>query len=181
MKKQRKIIDVGGSSSVELNVMPFIDIFSLLCTFLLFSAVFISIGILEVQVPFLTNAAPPPEKKVPKRELVVNIHLAKDKVTLNSNFSQPPENKQKEDFPTDKKGLQDFHEALVRLKNDNVDADSATLMVDDDVVYQLMISTLDEIKLIVAKDKVENSSGEKALGKRVPGLFPKVVIGNVLL
>ena len=58
--------------------MPFVDIFSLLTTFLLFSAVFVKIGILEVQVPFLSNAAPPPDEK-PSRSISVNVDMENDK------------------------------------------------------------------------------------------------------
>lgn len=49
-KKKRKQLE---SQSAQLNIMPFIDIFSMLNTFLLISASFVSIGILKVQVPFL--------------------------------------------------------------------------------------------------------------------------------
>ena len=44
-------------SESKLLSWNIIDIFSLLCTFLLFSAVYVSIGIQTVQVPFFTNAA----------------------------------------------------------------------------------------------------------------------------
>ena len=71
-KKKRMGADGGGS--IELNVMPFIDVFSLLTTFLLFSAVFVQIGILEVQVPFLSNSNPPDNSK-PSRDLSIKLDV----------------------------------------------------------------------------------------------------------
>jgi biopolymer transport protein ExbD len=56
-----------GYRDIELNIMPFIDVFSLLNTFLLLSAVFFSLGMLEVQLPFFSNA--PQKDSKPTRDL----------------------------------------------------------------------------------------------------------------
>ena len=80
MKKKKASMGIAPPGAVELNVMPFIDIFSLLCTFLLMSAVFLSIGILEVQVPFLTNAAMSEAKK--KEKLKERLQLLKEKLQI---------------------------------------------------------------------------------------------------
>lgn len=74
---------------IELNIMPFIDIFSLLNTFLLFSAVFLSVGVIEVQVPFLTNAAPD-TKQENTRERKINIDVQRDKLILTESWTMPP-------------------------------------------------------------------------------------------
>ncbi len=69
-KKRRKKHEVKVKSA-ELNIMPFIDIFSMLNTFLLISAAFINLGIIKVQVPFLSNA--PQDKTKPTRTLEINV------------------------------------------------------------------------------------------------------------
>ena len=60
----------------ELNIVPFIDVFSMLNTFLLMTAVFTAIGIIEVQIPFLTSAPPPKEELT--RSLDVKVDMEKD-------------------------------------------------------------------------------------------------------
>ena len=72
-KKKRSI----PYKDVELNIMPFIDIFSMLNTFLLFSAVFLSVGVLEVQIPFLSNQ-PPPDDPKDSRLFQVNVDVSKE-------------------------------------------------------------------------------------------------------
>ena len=54
-KRRKQKAGFVEGAPVELNVMPFIDVFSLLTTFLLFSAAFITIGILEVQIHYFRN------------------------------------------------------------------------------------------------------------------------------
>lgn len=88
-KKKRKRKE---PKAAELNIMPFIDIFSMLNTFLLVSAAFVNIGILEVQVPFLTNA--PPDKDKPTRSLDVKVDVDKEKAQLTTAWTQPPKDEQ---------------------------------------------------------------------------------------
>ena len=71
-KKKKKL----GYRDISLNIMPFIDVFSLLNTFLLMSAVFLSVGIIEVQIPFLTSA--PPDKKQDDKSCSVKIDMSKE-------------------------------------------------------------------------------------------------------
>ena len=160
-----------ATSGVELNIMPFIDIFSLLCTFLLFSAVFISIGIHVVQVPFLTNAAP--SKEEGQRSLSVKVDASLQSVELSTYWSTPPEDKQTTQFLLTGDGLMQFHEALVKLRDGHPEADKVDLFVDNDLTYEQMIKLLDMIKLrAVGKGNDVGSSLD---------LFPKVVLGSVLL
>ena len=49
-KKRKK----AAYNEIVLNIMPFIDVFSMLNTFLLYSAVFLAVGIIEVQIPYLS-------------------------------------------------------------------------------------------------------------------------------
>ena len=54
-KRKKKKKHEPKAAEAELNIMPFIDIFSMLNVFLLVSATFINIGLIRVQVPFLTG------------------------------------------------------------------------------------------------------------------------------
>ena len=74
-KRRKKIV----YRDIQLNIMPFIDVFSLLNTFLLMSAVFLSVGIIEVQIPFLTSA--PPEKQ-DEKFCDVKVDMEKEKIEV---------------------------------------------------------------------------------------------------
>ena len=151
--------------------MPFIDIFSLLNTFLLFTATFVSIGLLQVQVPFLSNATP---DKKPTRSLDVNIDLSRDKIVLRTAYTTAPTNKSSSSFSASPEGIAAFHRALIDLKHRNPKDDKVTLYSDEDVSYHKLVEVLDAIKI---DDSIDTSDGITDNNK----LFPKVVMGSVLL
>ena len=179
MARHKKKKNMAPSAQeVELNVMPFIDIFSLLCTFLLFSAVFVSIGILEVQIPFLTNAAPPQDLES-KRLLDVKIDVEMERVELTTSFTKAPIDENRQFFSRDESGLSQMHAKLIELRDDYEDTDKVTLFVDDEILYEDLVKVLDQIKLRFPGDPGFDTQGSS---KGVEtSLYPKVVMGSVLL
>lgn len=182
--KKKKKKSAGGDSTVELNLMPFIDIFSLLTTFLLFSAVFVQIGILEVQVPFLSNAAQPDDEK-PSRTIVVNVDVQKEKLAIETSWSAPPEDQQKHEYSHDEQGILEMHNKLVELRIENAETDKVTLFADDDVPYEQVSKILDAVKLLREGDPpVPNSdtaSPDQDDRMSKIYLYKKVVMGSVML
>ena len=178
--KRRKRLLADTPDTVDLNVMPFIDIFSLLCTFLLFSAVFVSIGVLEVQIPFLTNAAAPTTNEKPKRSLSIKVDVGKQTMTVATSWSQAPIDKRRKSFETSDSGIQDMHGYLVSLKLEDPDADKVTVFVEDDVKYNFLVRVLDAIKLrSISKKSLEAVASLDESTEEL--LFPKVIMGSVIL
>ena len=177
-KKKRKSKE---APPVELNVMPFLDIFSLLCTFLLFSASFVTIGIHEVQIPFLSNAAP--DKKDDDRSLSVKVDIRMENVEVSTSWSKPPVNEENFTFPRDKNGLSEFHSRLIRVRSENKTVDKVTLFVDDGVNYAQIIEVLDQVTTKNENDPgfAANPPPDLKEGEGPNDLFPKVVIGSVML
>lgn len=161
---------MSAATGVELNIMPFIDIFSLLNTFLLFTATFVSIGLLKVQVPFLSNAEP---DKAPKRSLEINVSVDSSKVDLRTRYSSPPYDPRESSYSTTVSGIDDFHQALLALKQDNPKQELVTLYSEDGVSYKLLVEILDAVKIDSSQETDEEQDNNT--------LFPKVVIGSVLL
>lgn len=179
-KKKKKL--KPRSVSAELNVMPFIDIFSMLNTFLLVSAAFVNLGILEVQVPFLTNSDELRAKKSkPKRELSLNISLSKDKIEMESKFTQAPIDETKKSYTVDDSEITKFHNDLVQLKIANPEASKVTFFSDDDVKYQMLVKVLDQIKFVKKTDPNIPAPKDPSIRVSKSELFPKIVIGNVIL
>ena len=161
-------------SSVELNVMPFIDIFSLLCTFLLFSAVFVSMGIVDVQVPFLSNAKPNFGDSKHERTLSINIEINLETISLSTEWSEEPINKKSWQFKRDKSGISKFHNFLIKIKDKFNKQDKVTLFTDDKLSFEEVIEIIDAIKL----RNIDKASASKGVNSP---LFTKVVMGSVLL
>ncbi len=179
--RKRKGIKRNDTTDIDLNIIPFIDVFSMLNTFLLFSAVFVATGIIEVQVPFLSNAPQPKEEG--QRTLEIKIDAAKDKVQVITEFSKEPRNEQKFDFPNSKEGLDRMHDRLVAIRQANLAQDKLTFFSEDDVIWENVSAILDSAKFRKPADPKFPLKNEKT-GETTPDeqfLFPKIVMGSVIL
>jgi biopolymer transport protein ExbD len=181
MKKKHKRTspEVGA---VDINVMPFIDVFSLLTTFLLFSAVFIQIGVLEVQIPFLSNAKPPDFQK-PERILEVKADVTKETIEISSSWTVAPIDEKKKQFPRDKAGLAEAHRELLGIRTAHPDVDKITMLADDEITYKELAEVLDAVKFLAPGETLPPPKDPTVLknGEAQPSLFPKVVMGSVML
>jgi len=181
VKRKKKSHGAPPYQDVELNIMPFIDVFSLLNTFLLYSAVFLTIGIIEVQIPFMSSAEPPPDQKT--RFVNINVNIQKDLVELTKVYSAPPSEEEKDSYPLTPVGLADLHRKLVEYRRRFQDIDKATVYSDDEVTFKQLTAVLDEVKF---RRDADRSAPVKdpgpAEGKYASQLlYPKVVMGSVLL
>lgn len=181
-KKKRRSLEY---KDVELNIMPFIDIFSMLNTFLLFSAVFLSVGVLEVQIPFLSNQ-PPPDDPKDSRVFQVNVDVTKDQVEIQTSFTRPPEQAQKFPFPNNPEGLKSMHQKLAEIRKQNAGTDKATVFSEDDVNWESLSAVLDSVMLRVEGDPIfapakDAKNKEKAELDAKIYLYPKIVMGSVML
>ena len=176
-KKKRKKLKCEAAG---LNIMPFVDVFSMLNTFLLVSASFVSIGILKVQVPFFTNA--PPDKSKPARTMTINITIEKEQMDMITRWSLPPDEENKKVYKNDKEGWGVLHQDLLSLRQRSPDADKVTLFSDDDVRYDNVVSVLDNIKTLKDGDPQlmvkDEKTGEM---KKSRYLYEKIVMGSVVL
>ena len=181
-KKKKRTVEY---KDVELNIMPFIDIFSMLNTFLLFTAVFLSVGILEVQIPFLSNQ-PPPDDPKDSRVFQVNVDVAKEQVEVQTSFTRAPEQLQKFPFPNTKDGVKLMHQKLAEIRKQNAATDKATVFSDDDVSWDSLSAVLDSVMLRVEGDPIfpparDAKNKEKAELDAKAFLYPKIVMGSVML
>ncbi len=160
--------------------MPFIDIFSMLNTFLLFSAVFLSVGIIEVQVPFLSSAPADPTDNV--RSLAVKVDVLPDKIQLVTSYSAPPTDEVVREFALDKNGYEELHAAAVEVRAANEDIKMLTLFSDDAVTFDQLVMILDAVKNRRDTDpeffETDKKSGDRYRSVHV---FSQVVMGSVIL
>jgi biopolymer transport protein ExbD len=119
----------GGGQEVELNITPIIDCFTVLITFLLASASFLSIGFFEAYTPGM-NADP--TQVEPDTELVLRIksnHIAEFKVKGKRNETLT--------FSTiDAASMKNLEQAVENLKDPSIKLSQILVSAEDTVDYQ---------------------------------------------
>ncbi len=178
-KKRRPSSGGVGPEAPELNIMPFIDIFSMLNTFLLVSAAFLGLGILEVQIPFLSNS--PDVKDEPKRMYSIRVDLTDSEIKVTSLWTAAPEEKQEKTFKYDAADIENLHKEMMAMRIKVPEQDKLTVYADDTVKYSQLTQVLDAVKTLKDKDAPLNLPPID--GKEVPKnfIYEKVVIGSVIL
>jgi biopolymer transport protein ExbD len=161
---------------VELNLVPMIDIFTVLVTFLLMTAVFSRITILQLDLPSSnsTSAGTPPAFRL---EVIVR-HEGFELTNGTKLIATLPKVNGAYDF----KALTSM---AVALKQEYPDAKDASVLLERDVQYDYLIQAMDavrtaEVPVAAADPNVsEPASGANAAPqmKRIE-LFTQVAVGE---
>ena len=128
----------GGGQDVELNLAPIIDCFTVLIAFMLVSASFLSIGLLDAGIaaagPSTDNATPPPVsiEVIIKNELGFQVKVTGKE---NRTFSVPAKAKTLD--------LDSLAAQLKPLQEKWKSVTGATISADADVEYKDVIRTME--------------------------------------
>ena len=163
-KRHRKSKEVHA----ELNITAFMNLMVVLIPFLLITAVFSQVTILKLNLPGaasndeLLNDKPPMQLEVIIRS--TKLVLAERNTGVISEF--PFENESAEINPTPFLAL---NQKLQLVKAQVSEATTITILAEPETSYDLIIQTMDAVRLIVPEIGSGNSPGE---------LFPDVSIGS---
>ncbi len=145
-----------------LNLTPMMDILTVLVVFLLVTAVFMSITIMELNIPTNAGAAAPGKQNV-------NIEVIIRKTGLQiSNGSKVEAAIPKKD---DKYDIEQLSKMLVRLKEQFPEKQDATVLMEPAIEYDNLIQVMDAVR--VADVRVEGTQEHKRIV-----LFPDISIGD---
>ncbi len=148
----------------DINIVPMLDVMTILVFFLLFTAVFSKTNILELNLP--ASATQPLElPKVLELEVVVRqtaIEVADRNTGVLKTLPLGAEGH-------DLAGLSLF---LQRVKIQFPDKRDATVLLEPDVPYELLVQVMDTVKSFEA-----TASGRPARGE----LFPVIAVGDAPL
>jgi biopolymer transport protein ExbD len=147
----------------ELLLVPMIDIFTVLVTFLLMTAVFSRTVILELKLPSQsTESVPlPPDHKL---EVILRqdvVQVADSGSGLLKQFPRADRSK-----PYDLAGLSSF---LQEIKAKYPDMTDATLLLEQDIPYDSLVQVMDTMRLVEQRQNNQLVQAE---------LFPNVSIGD---
>jgi biopolymer transport protein ExbD len=147
---------------VELLLVPMIDIFTVLVTFLLMTAVFSRITIIQLDLPSAEAGSP----SEPTFRLEVIVRKEGFELTNGSEriAAIPTVNGEYD--------LKALTEMAVALKREHPETDAASVLMDPGVNYDYLIRAMDAIR-----DTRLPGSGPDARPMKVT-LFPKIAVGD---
>ena len=145
----------------EMNITAFMNLMVVLVPFLLITAVFSRMSILELNLP---SGGPPPPDAPQTFELEVVVH--EDRIVVADRNSGPLGS-----FP---KGANGYDYAAVREKLKTIKAQfpdlvAATILLEADTPYDVVVQTMDTVRTFPAQQ-----------GSRVVNaeLFPEISVGD---
>jgi len=161
-RKWRKKKSLETDIMELLNLTPMMDVFTVLVVFLLITAVFTSITIMDLSVPTSAGGA-----AANKPNFAIEVIVRKSGLEI-ANGRSVEAAIPKVDGKYDLKKLS---EMLVSLKARYPEKEDATVLMEPKVEYDNLIQVMDAVR--VAEVQVE---GSKEVEKTV--LFPKISIGD---
>ncbi len=145
----------------ELLLVPMIDIFTVLVTFLLMTAVFSRTVVLQLNLP-----AQQAEFKEPPPGLQLEVLVRKNLIQVADRNTGPlatmPNTPQGYDFDT----LTGY---LKRVKAKFPDKTDATVLLESDIPYDTLVQVMDHVRVFEVPDGLAIRQGE---------LFPDISIGD---
>jgi biopolymer transport protein ExbD len=148
--------------SPELDITTFLNLMVILIPFLLISAVFSRVAILELSVPTGPGGG---ASNIPNFSIEVIVRNAGLEL---ANGSQVVAAMPKKDDQYDMKTLS---ELLIRLKADYPEKEDATVLMEPDIEYNYLIKIMDAVRVAEVRGE-ENDEIQKIV------LFPNISIGD---
>ncbi|MDH5633504.1 MAG: biopolymer transporter ExbD [Gammaproteobacteria bacterium] len=148
----------------ELDITTFLNLMVVLVPFLLISAVFTRITVLDLDMPASAGGAASNKPKV-----TIEVIVRKNKLQLGNGRSiiaNIPNVGDNYDIPR-------LSQLLERLKNDYPDKEDATVLMEPNIEYQYLVQVMDAIRV---KDAPPAAEGEPQKPKKV--LFPDISVGD---
>jgi biopolymer transport protein ExbD len=145
-----------------LNLTPMMDILTVLVVFLLITAVFTSITIMELSVPTSAGAS-----AASKPNFAIEVIVRKAGLQLANGSSVEAAIPKKDD----KYDVELLSKMLLRLKAQYPEKEDATILMEPKIEYDYLIQIMDAVR--GAEVRAEGSSEVRKIV-----LFPKVSIGD---
>lgn len=155
----------GDKSPPELNITAFLNLMVILVPFLLITAVFSHMSILELNLPPAKKNQPAPDKPK-KKEINFELIIRKNSITVADTLGGAIKKFEKSGGEFDMEPITDL---LVKIKEKFPDKLNITLLLEKDVKYDVLVQAMDAVRII--KDVEEGVEVKREL-------FPQISIGD---
>jgi biopolymer transport protein ExbD len=159
--KSRRLRARRARDPAELNITAFLNLMVVLVPFLLITAVFSRIAVLELNLP-AGEGGEPDEPPPLALEVVVREHVIEVADRHRGLLTRITAGDHGHD-------LQALAEYLVEVKQQHPQTDDVTLLLEPDVLYDTLVQVMDTVR-------VQPVSGADALARA--DLFPVISIGD---
>ena len=149
----------------ELNITAFLNLMVILVPFLLISAVFANMSILELNLPPAQDKSKPQQDK-PKKIRNYELIIRKDEITVADTLDGAIKTFKKKGDVYDMKGIQDL---LVKIKVRDPKKQNITILLEPNIPYDTLVQAMDAARLVSVVEFAEVVKKE---------LFPKISIGD---
>jgi biopolymer transport protein ExbD len=151
----------------ELNITAFMNLMVVLTPFLLITAVFSRLAILELNLPASQTQAAADEP--PQFELEITVRNSGIEVGDRNAGTLNRIEKQGEDYRLD-----ELSAYLSTIKQQFPDKSDATLLLEPDISYQVLVAVMDRVRVAESRDPADDRLVKS-------DLFPEVSIGDAPL
>jgi biopolymer transport protein ExbD len=149
----------------ELNITAFMNLMVILVPFLLITAVFSRLAVLELNLP---NAQSQAQTEPPEPELQLEITVRENSIEVGDRSAGTLS---RIENANDNYDLGKLSEYLQRVKRQFPDKADATLLLESDIPYQVVVEVMDTVRVA---ELVDESSREVVRYE----LFPEISIGD---
>ena len=154
----------GNKQPPELNITAFLNLMVILVPFLLISAVFSSMTVLELNLPPAKKSQP--IKNKPKKVVNFELIIRQNSITVADTFGGAIKRFDKSGGEFD---MEPITELLVRIKQKFPKKLNITLLLEKDVHYDILVQAMDAVRVVT---EIEDGVSVKK------ELFPQISIGD---
>ncbi|MCI0505876.1 MAG: biopolymer transporter ExbD [Gammaproteobacteria bacterium] len=154
----------GDKSPPELEITAFMNLMVVLVPFLLITAVFSQMSILELNLPPANQ--PRPDQDQPQKEVNFELIIRKNSITVADTLGGPIKSFEATGGSFDMKGINDL---LLRIKEKFPDKLNITLLLEQNVNYDILVQVMDAVRVVT---QIEEGVPVKR------ELFPQIAIGD---
>jgi biopolymer transport protein ExbD len=158
---QTKKLARRARKPAELLLVPMIDIFTVLVTFLLMTAVFSKTVVLQLNLPAAAT-----EFKEPPPGLVIEVMVRKNLIQVADRNTGPLATLPNKATGYDYEGLTEY---LKRVKAKFPDKTDATILLEKDTPYDILVQVMDRVRVLEVPQGLTTVQAE---------LFPDISIGD---
>ena len=159
----RRRVRRAHREETELNITAFMNLMVVLVPFLLISAVFSQMTVLELNLPPDSNAN---QNNAQKKERNFEVIVRKDTIVVSDTLGGVIKSFDKKNGEYDFKALSKL---LSVVKSKFPEKQNISILLEPDIQYELLVKTMDTVRVI---DVVESGSVVKK------ELFPLIAIGD---
>jgi len=149
----------------EMNITAFMNLMVILVPFLLITAVFSRLTVLELDLPAAQAAAP---SEPPPQELNLEVTVRESSIEVGDRYNGLLSRFAREDASYDLAALSDF---LLEIKGRFPAKADATLLLEPDISYEVVVQVMDTMRVA---ERVPEGGRQSVRYE----LFPEISIGD---